>query len=147
MLEVAINEDFCVHALGNTFIDIQADGITGNIGMLQAEVFKDRLAGAEDMAFLFILGIVVMRQGVLQTVQLLVGITAECMNGSLRQEQLFILKEHLARRSNIEILVRLIAEKFDGIGVAGEQQANEFIETVNRGVGNSIHALLEVGEA
>ena len=84
MLEVTVNEDLGVHALGYTPVDIQADRITGNISVLQAEVFKDRFTGAEDMAFLFILGVVVMRQGVLQTAQLLVGIAAECMNGSLR---------------------------------------------------------------
>ena len=49
--------------------------------------------------------------------------------------------------SDIEILIRLVAEKLNGVGVAGEQQADEFIETINRGVGNGIHALLEVGEA
>ena len=147
MLEVAINEDLGVHALGYALVDVQANRITGNIGMLQAEVFKDRFTGAEDMAFLFILGVVVMRQGILQTAQLLVGIAAESVDGSLGKEQLFIIDKHLTCRSDIEILVRLVAKKLDGVGVAGEQQADEFIETINRGVGNGIHALLEVGEA
>lgn len=79
MLEITVDEDFGIHSFRDAFIDIETHRIAGNILMLKAEILKYRFAGAENMLFLFILRIVVMRQSVLQTAELLIGIAAKGM--------------------------------------------------------------------
>lgn len=65
MLEIAVDENFSIHAICNTFVDIQADCIARNILVLKAEILKNRFAGAENMPFLFILRIVIVCQRIL----------------------------------------------------------------------------------
>lgn len=65
MLEFAVDENFSIHAICNTFVDIQADCIARNILVLKAKILKNRFAGAENMPFLFILRIVIVCQRIL----------------------------------------------------------------------------------
>ena len=86
-------------------------------------------------------------KGVLQPPELLRGIPTEGVDCTLGHKQLPILNHHPAGISEQEVVFRFAPQHFDGVGIAVEQELDELVEGIDRGVCLNMNDLLEIGKA
>ena len=145
--QIYIQEDLCIQILTLRFIHIQMNSTVLELLIPIVKRGHRGLARGKNLFFFFRLVIAVTSQSCLQTAKLLSSITAEGMDGFLREEHISLFHHHSSNIVKEHILFRLTAQQLNRIRIAVRQQMDQLIKTVNGSVCCVINYLFEIGSS